>query len=252
MTKIKPNKNVADKAINTAAAALKKHRILERIWEIDHTVWSKDPTEISDRLGWLYSPTEMQKNIDEISQFVAGVRTDGFTDVLLLGMGGSSLAPEVFRKTFGVAPGHLELQVLDSTDPDVVAAHAKRLDYSKTLFIVATKSGGTAETLSFFKYFFNKVSQDVGIDKAGVHFAAITDPGSKLVTLAKKHNFRATFINDPNIGGRYSVLSYFGLVPAALVGVDLKKLLERASGAAATSKSLGDELPRVGSAPRLA
>ena len=137
-------------------------------------------------------------------------------------MGGSSLAPEVLRQTFGVAEGHLDLAVLDSTDPGAVLAHAERLDLAKTLFIVSTKSGGTVETLSFFKFFYNLDGRRAGTEQAGEHFVAITDPGSKLEELARDYGFRETFLNDPTIGGRYSALSYFGLVPAALVGVDLE------------------------------
>ncbi|MCJ7659897.1 MAG: hypothetical protein MUO67_12165, partial [Anaerolineales bacterium] len=151
-----------------------------------------------------------------------------FTHVLLLGMGGSSLAPEVFRKTFGVHDRTLELAVLDSTDPGVVLAYENELDLSRTLFIVSTKSGGTVETISFFKYFYNRVAELVGVEKAGDHFIAITDEGSRLDQIADRYRFRAKFLNDPNIGGRYSVLSYFGLVPASLVGVDIEVLLQRA------------------------
>jgi hypothetical protein len=170
------------------------------------------------------------------------VRADGYTQVLLLGMGGSSLAPEVFRRTFGVAAGYLELAVLDSTDPGAVLNYAQQFDPSRTLYIVSTKSGGTVETLSFFKYFYNHTLADVGADEAGRHFVAITDPGSSLEDLAQRYQFRATFVNDPNIGGRYSALSYFGLVPAALVGVDVPKLLNRAVAMAQVCKP-----PHIGS-----
>jgi glucose-6-phosphate isomerase len=168
---------------------------------------------------------------------VEKVRGDGYTHALLLGMGGSSLAPEVFRKTFGVKDGYLDLAVLDSTDPGAVLAHAERLDPEKTLFIVSTKSGGTVETLSFFKFFYNWTASALGTDKAGDHFIAITDPGSSLADVAATYNFRTTFLNDPNIGGRYSALSYFGLVPAALVGIDLGILLGRAMTAACNCES---------------
>ena len=230
-----------NRAAAGALADLENERIVERIWQIDHTVWREDPAEISNRLGWLHSPVVMSAEIGGIARFTDEVRAAGFTDALLLGMGGSSLAPEVFRRTFGVREGFLDLQVLDSTDPAAVAGHAERLDFSNTLFIVSTKSGGTVETLSFFKYFFNRVSQELGIDRAGGHFAAITDPGSKLEALAAKHNFRKTFLNDPDIGGRFSALSFFGLVPAALVGVDLEQLLGRAAQSARAAKGPGAE-----------
>jgi len=222
-----------DKALND----LKKHDIMRRIWSGDHTVWGPDPTEISNRLGWLHSPDVMLENLAEITTFVDEVRAAGYTDALLLGMGGSSLAPEVFRLTFGVQPGYLDLSILDSTDPGAVLEFAETLNLKKTLFIVSTKSGGTVETLSFFKYFYNLTAQVCGSSHAGEHFVAITDPGSKLVELAREWNFRKTFINDPNIGGRYSALSYFGLVPAAMVGVDLECLLARAARMACNCES---------------
>ncbi len=211
-----------------ATRALRDNEIMKRIWQQDHTVWSDSPKEISNRLGWLTIAEKMASEMARFNALVDVVRKDGYTNVLLLGMGGSSLAPEVFARTFGVADGYLQLDVLDSTDPDAVLAYADKLDVSKTLFIVATKSGGTAETLSFFKFFYNRTLDAVGADSVGQHFIAITDPDSKLETLAQRLGFRATFLNDPNIGGRYSALSYFGLVPAALIGVDLATLLERA------------------------
>ncbi|MBW8012710.1 MAG: glucose-6-phosphate isomerase [Chloroflexi bacterium] len=214
--------------VNTALEKLEAENIMARIWEHDQTVWGKGPDEISNRLGWLTSPELMRTAIDELYNFTKEVQDEGFKDVLLLGMGGSSLAPEVFRKTFGVQEGYLNLSILDSTDPQTILSFATRLDPNLTLFIVATKSGGTVETLSFFKYFYNWVVDTVGPEGAGQHFIAITDPGSKLEHLAKEHDFRTTFGNDPNIGGRFSALSYFGLVPAALSGIDLDKLLTSA------------------------
>lgn len=208
-----------------------------RIWAHDHTVWKPEPAEITSRLGWLHTAEVMSEDYARLEGFVEDVRAAGYTHALLLGMGGSSLAPEVFRKTFGVAPGYLDLAVLDSTDPGTVLAYAEALDLTRTLFIVSTKSGGTVETLSFFKYFYNRVADVVGADGAGEHFIAITDPGSKLADLAGRYKFRATFLNDTNIGGRYSALSYFGLVPAALVGVDVPRLLDDAIGMACSTES---------------
>ncbi len=224
-------------AVDDALAEMKENRIMARIWAHDHTVWKPEPTEITNRLGWLRTAKVMVDNLPRLEGLVEAVRAAGYTHALLLGMGGSSLAPEVFRKTFGLKEGYLDLAVLDSTDPGAVLAHAERLDLSRTLFIVATKSGGTVETLSFFKFFYNRVADEVGIKQAGEHFIAITDPGSKLVKLAERYNFRATFLNDPNIGGRYAVLSYFGLVPAALVGVDVGLLLGRALTASSGCES---------------
>jgi glucose-6-phosphate isomerase len=172
-------------------------------------------------------PEIMPDAIENITALVEEVRAAGYTHALLLGMGGSSLAPEVFRLTFGVREGYLDLAVLDSTDPGAVQAHTERLDPARTLFIVSTKSGGTVETFSFFKFFYNWVAEKLGPDKAGEHFIAITDPGSGLVDTATTYNFRTIFLNDPHIGGRYSALSHFGLVPAALIGVDLGLLLDR-------------------------
>jgi len=146
-----------------------------------------------------------------------------------MGMGGSSLTPEVFRFTFGLKQGYLDLHVLDSTHPEAILEYEKKLDPSKTLYIVSTKSGGTVETMSFMKYFFTSVSRKLRREEASKHFVAITDPGSGLEETAKKLNFRKIFLNDPNIGGRFSALSLFGIVPAALIGVDLNKLLDAAS-----------------------
>jgi len=217
--------------VDAAVSEMAENEVLKRIWAHDHTVWKPEPTEITNRLGWLHSAAAMTDNIHRLEALVEEAREAGYTHALLLGMGGSSLAPEVFRKTFGVADGYLDLAVLDSTDPDVVLAYAESLDLSKTLFIVVTKSGGTVETLSFFKYFYNRVSEVVGQEHAGDHFVAITDPGSKLDDIARQHQFRATFLNDPNIGGRYAALSYTGLVSAALVGMDVPLLLDRAQTA---------------------
>ncbi len=216
-----------------ARRALVAGRVVERIRRKDHTVWKSGPAEIANRLGWLDSPQAMQNRLSEIASVVEGVRDDGFNFALLLGMGGSSLAPEVFRKVFGAADGFLDLAVLDSTDPGAVLAFAERLDLRRTLFIVSTKSGGTVETFSFMKYFYKRVAENLGADAAGKHFLAITDPGSVLTDLARERHFRHTFLNDPEIGGRYSALSCFGLVPAALIGMDVKRFLARAAAAEA-------------------
>jgi len=218
-------------AVTETAGRLEREQVLARIARGDYTLWKPQPTEITDRLGWLTIADRMRAELPAIQRLVDDVRAAGYTDALLLGMGGSSLAPEVFRRTFGVATGYLDLAVLDSTDPGAVTAHARRLDPARTLFIVSTKSGGTVETFSFFRYFYRLTTRALGGAAAGSHFVAITDPGSALADTAKQHGFRATFLNDPNIGGRYSALSHFGLVPAALVGVDLARLLDRATAA---------------------
>ena len=250
----RPSPNVVEPAQSTSLgryetlvkAALDEmgaHDIIARIWAHDHTVWQPDPTEIVNRLGWLTSPAAMREHVASMVALRDAVRADGYTHALLLGMGGSSLAPEVFRKTFGVGAGALDLAVLDSTDPSAVLAHADRLDPAKTLFVVSTKSGGTAETLSFFKFFYNRAADALGAEGAGARFVAITDAGSQLDHLAAQHRFRATFRNDPTIGGRYSALSYVGLAPAALIGVEVPWLLEsalQASRACAPSVDVAD------------
>ncbi|MBN1932955.1 MAG: hypothetical protein JW786_15235 [Desulfobacterales bacterium] len=216
-------------AITKALEQIRDENILNRIWAHDPTVWEADAAEIIHRLGWLHSPDVMVDAIPELTSWVEEVRSAGYTQALLLGMGGSSLAPEMFRFTFGVKAGFLDLAVLDSTDPGAVLEYAETFEPEKTLYIVSTKSGGTVETLSFMKYFYNQVFNALGQKSAGDHFIAITDPGSSLNSIANQLNFRKIFLNDPNIGGRYSALSFFGLVPAALIGMDLSTLLERAA-----------------------
>lgn len=213
-------------AVDEAAVDLRENKIMQRIWSHDHTVWQDDPTEITNRLGWLHIMELMNENIERMDNLRTSLIADAYTNVLLLGMGGSSLAPEVFSKVFGNTQGGLELHILDSTDPSMVLAYDRNLDLKKTLFIVATKSGGTAETLSAFKYFYNRcLAEFSNREAAGQHFVAITDPGSSLIDTAEQYHFRDIFLNDPNIGGRYSALSYFGLVPATLINVDIPKLL---------------------------
>jgi transaldolase/glucose-6-phosphate isomerase len=216
-------------AVDAALEEMVRERIVTRIWDHDHTVWKPEPEEIANRLGWLEIAGAMRERVEELAAFAESVVDDGYRDVLVLGMGGSSLAPDVFGKVFGgQVAGTPRLAVLDSTDPGAVLAHAEALDPDRTLFVVSTKSGGTVETLSFFKYFYNWTVEALGAAEAGRHFVAITDAGSKLAEIAERYDFRATFLNDPNIGGRYAALSYFGLVPAALVGVDIETLLEQA------------------------
>ena len=223
--------------VHKSMEKLRDNRVMSRIWSHDHTVWKTDPAEIKNRLGWLHSPEIMSGTIKRLTRFVRDVLSDEYTHALLLGMGGSSMAPDVFQKIFGVKEGYLNLKVLDSTDPGAVMAQADRLDPTKTLFIVSTKSGTTVETLSFFKFFYNRVAAVVGEQNAGRHFIAITDSGTPLADLAERRHFRRSFINDPNIGGRYSALSYFGLVPAALIGVDIETLLNRAMAMACNCDS---------------
>jgi transaldolase/glucose-6-phosphate isomerase len=239
------------KVVDDALAEMNTKRVMNRIWEHDHTLWKPDPSEISNRLGWLNIAEVTKEALPVLEDLATKLRTDGYTQALLLGMGGSSLAPEVFRKTFGVQDGFLDLAVLDSTDPDAITAQTENLDLARTVFIVSTKSGGTVETLSFFKYFYNQVVATMGAEGAGSHFIAITDAGSQLDKIASRYNFRATFRNDANIGGRYSALSYFGMVPAALVGVDLDTLLERALSMACNNEGCNTPLAGNNNGARL-
>jgi transaldolase / glucose-6-phosphate isomerase len=195
--------------------------VLLRIWRKDHTVWKDDPTEITNRLGWLTVADLLHEHVADLEGFAKQAAADGYTTAVLLGMGGSSLAPDVFSETFGAAEGALRLTVLDTTHPVTVMQVTDDLDLEHTLFVVASKSGTTTETLSHFAHFWSLAPR-------GEQFVAITDPGTPLEKLAADHGFRATFKNPDDIGGRYSALSYFGLVPAALIGMDLHGLLDRA------------------------
>jgi len=212
--------------IETALADLKENNILNRIWSGDYSVWKPEPSGVADRLGWLRIAKETFEDANRLERRALDVRSRGYTNVLLLGMGGSSLAPGVLRESFGACEGYPDLAVLDSTDPGVVLYYADRLDPEKTLFIVASKSGTTTETISFFKYFYDWISDKLTTDIPGDHFIAITDPGSPLASLADQYSFRDTYINNPGIGGRFSALSYFGMVPAALMGLDIRRILD--------------------------
>ncbi len=210
-------------AVDAQLAKLKKDDAPRRLWAKDSTLWTPDPAkrqEIHDRLGWLDVADKMQEKVGELRDLAAQGRK--FTDVVLLGMGGSSLCPDVLRHTFGTVKGHPKLHVLDTTDPATILSVRAKINLARSLFVVASKSGETTETLSHFAYFFDQTK------KNGKQFAAITDPGTSLEKLAKENGFRWIFSNPPDIGGRYSALSYFGLVPGALMGVDVAELLERA------------------------
>lgn len=206
---------------------------IRRIWNKDSTLWKDDEHHkniIRNALGWVTVVEQLVEHADELAAFSRRIREDGFTDVMLLGMGGSSLCPEAFRRTFGHPEGFPRLHVLDSTDPATVLAFERGVDVQKTLFIVASKSGSTTEPLMFYRYFFDKVKKIKG-DRAGQNFVAITDPGTLMEQMAKGDGFRRIFLNPPDIGGRYSALSFFGMVPAALQGFDFKALLDRAERA---------------------
>ena len=225
--------NIKLKGVNAALANLQERNAVARVWQRDHTVWKPDPKEITDRLGWLTVTGRMRQDLPLLTSLAETVRGEGYGHVALLGMGGSSLGPEVLRQTFGSAPGYPELLVLDSTIPAWIEAVAHAIDPRRTLFLVSSKSGGTIETLSLYRYFRDLVGAAAGDSKTGMNFVAITDPGAPLETLARDQGFRRVFANPADIGGRYSVLSYFGLVPAALIGMDVRALLERADAMSA-------------------
>ena len=225
--------NIKLKGVNAALANLQERNAVARVWQRDHTVWKPEPKEITDRLGWLTVIGRMRQDLPLLTSLAETVRAEGYGHVALLGMGGSSLGPEVLRQTFGSAPGYPELLVLDSTVPAWIEAVAHAIDPRRTLFLVSSKSGGTIETLSLYRYFRDLVDAAAGDSKAGMNFVAITDPGTPLETLARDQGFRRAFANPADIGGRYSVLSYFGLVPAALIGMDVGALLDRADAMSA-------------------
>ncbi len=225
--------------VNEAFAKLAAERVVDRIFGRDYSVWKPDRCEIAYRLGWLRCPQTTLDQKDRIQAFADDIRREGFTRILLLGMGGSSLAPEVFQTVFGRRDGYPLLSILDNTDPQVIHDHEVAAGKEKTLFIVSTKSGTTIETLSLFKHFYSLSAKCPGHSGAGSPFVAITDPGSALVEMARQYGFRETFLNDPDIGGRYSALSLVGMVPAALVGIDIQPLLEQAGKAIEAEKSAG-------------
>ena len=214
--------------VEASLADLQQRDMMGRIWRRDHTVWNPEPTEITDRLGWLTVIDVMCEQVPALEAFAAAVRDDGFLQVVLLGMGGSSLGPEVLRQTFGSSEGYPQLIVLDSTVPAWVKAVTDGIEPAQTLFVVSSKSGSTTEPNTFYAHFRSLVERAVGKQQAGKNFVAITDPGTSLENLAREKGFRRIFLNPPDIGGRYCVLSYFGLVPAALTGVNIEELLDRA------------------------
>ncbi|MBI3951547.1 MAG: bifunctional transaldolase/phosoglucose isomerase [Acidobacteria bacterium] len=221
-------------AVHEAYRMMDQQGYVQRLWRKDPSLWKDDPAHqkiIRNALGWLTVPEMMLGQVGELETFAERVRNDGFRYVMLLGMGGSSLCPEVFRRTFGQVEGYPELLVLDSTDPATVRSMEHAVDVARTLFIVASKSGATTEPQMFYQYFFDKVSQ-VKPERPGANFLAITDPGTVLEQIAQQKQFRRVFLNPADIGGRYSALSYFGMVPAALMGLDGKEILERAVSAA--------------------
>ncbi len=220
--------------VRAALESSDRMEFARRLWAKDPTLWKTEPQhqEIArQRLGWLTVADQMAEHWPELRAVVQEVRAASFRHAVLLGMGGSSLCPQVLRQTFGSAPGYPDLAVLDTTDPAAILSLERSLDLAKAIFIASTKSGTTTETLSFYAYFYEKVRAVRG-DRSGENFVAITDRGTPLEKIAQERGFRRIFLNPPDIGGRYSALSYFGLVPAALMGLDVETLLDRGQGMA--------------------
>lgn len=229
------DQNSVEAAIASTLDRLAQTGTGRRLWQKDASLWSDDPqvqAAIRNRLGWLNVISDMQRSgVGEINALADAVRAEGYTDAVVLGMGGSSLCPDVCRATFGAAPGWLRLHVLDSTHPRAVRAVAEAVAVERSLFIVSSKSGTTGESNAFYHYFWDRVVQ-AGITPPGANFIAITDPGTPLDDEAATRGFRHVFRNPADIGGRYSALSFFGLVPMALLGMDVADFLSRAAAMA--------------------
>jgi glucose-6-phosphate isomerase len=216
-------------AVEETLRFLEQHEFLDRLWVKDATLWKGDAATVRNRLGWLTSPTIMRSHAEDIRTFADEIRRLQFSQVVLLGMGGSSLTGDVLNETFGSKMGFPDMFVLDSTDPCAVKQTLDACNLSRALFVVASKSGTTTETLATYSFFRGQV-ETAASPRPGMQFVAITDPGRPLDKLATETAFRRTFLNPASIGGRFSALSFFGLVPAAMIGVDIKILLERAHG----------------------
>lgn len=229
--------NTMEYELGSSTAALEKrlHSMEEehfnkRIWNRDTSLWKDDEESaeaISNSLGWLDVASKTASAVPHILQFVREVRADGFTHVVILGMGDTSMAPQVFKHIFGTGKNGLELSMIDTTDPATIQAVERKVSLKKTLFIIIDKSGVTAETSALGDYFHKKMKVIKG-DKAGSHFVAISDPGTPVVERARALHYRHIFLNFEGISSHYSVLSYFGMVPAALMGLDVEALLKRA------------------------
>jgi transaldolase/glucose-6-phosphate isomerase len=213
-----------DKAVDASLEAWRATGAVRKLWGRDASLWTGGPE--GKWLAWLDIVEERLAHVDELTAFQADVQAAGFTHVLLLGMGGSSLGPEVFGAVFGQRAGWPKLHVLDSTDPQQIKSFENAVDLAHTLVIVSSKSGGTLEPNILKAYFWARMQQAVGAEKAGAHFVAVTDPGSHMQAVAEADGFRRIFFGNPGIGGRYSVLSNFGLVPAAAIGIDIKAFLQ--------------------------
>ncbi|MEO7202424.1 MAG: bifunctional transaldolase/phosoglucose isomerase, partial [Candidatus Tumulicola sp.] len=231
--RIKLSMGDAQPHFDAALAQLVKNDFLKRLWGLDPTLWSSSPQAadiIKRSLGWLTIPQHMLESVPELRKFATDVK-ENFDFAVVCGMGGSSLAPDILADTFGRYGDYPELLVLDSTCPAQIKELEERIRIADTVFIISSKSGTTTEPNAFYAYFHEKVTKELGASVAGRNFIAITDPGSPLETEAKACGFRATFDNDPTIGGRYSALSYVGIAPSAIAGYDINLLLDRALGA---------------------
>ncbi|MFN2556558.1 MAG: hypothetical protein ABR592_06735 [Nitriliruptorales bacterium] len=217
-----------EEPVRAALDELTERDAVARAWQGDHRLWKPDPAEVADRLGWLESPAEMSAVVDDLKAFAAEVAEDGYTAVVLSGMGGSSIFAQTIAEHFPPRPGFPRLHVLDSTDPAAIRRAENAAPLEQILFVIASKSGTTVETRAHLSYFWRLSG------RRGEQFVAITDHDTPLARLAHEHGFRTLFENRPDIGGRYAALSYFGLVPAALSGVDIAGLLSRAAVMAQT------------------
>ena len=212
-------------SVKTAIDDWRANGKVRRLWQRDASLWTGE--DEANWLGWLGITEEQIEHVDDLKKAAEDAKAGGFKHVLLLGMGGSSLCPELLRMTYGKIEGYPELHVLDSTDPAQIRSLEKKIDVAKTLFIVSSKSGSTLEPNIFKQFFFEQVKNAIGADKAGSRFISITDPGSKMQQVAERDKFRHIFFGVPSIGGRYSALSNFGMVAASIMGLDVKKFLDR-------------------------
>lgn len=235
-------------AVQRRIDAMTASGTVARIWQRDSALFGGEAVRqqsVADRLGWLDVASKMRAEASALEAFACEVRDGGFTSAVLLGMGGSSLAPEVLRRSLAPREGYPPLYVLDTTDPATILAVEREIDVARTLFFVSSKSGGTIEVASLFAHFHARV-RAVKHERAGENFVAITDAGTALQDLAKEHAFRRVFTNPSNIGGRYSALSYFGLVPAVVAGVDVARLLDAAVAAEEAARGSDNDALRLG------
>jgi len=225
-----------ESAVLDALKSMQKDRIIQRIWDQDYTVWKSKPESIINRLGWLHAPCETMEKLSYIRSLVVPMIAEGYKDVILLGMGGSSLAAEVFAQMLGSREGHPKLHILDTTDPLTIFRLAHQLDWAKTIFLVSSKSGTTLETVSLFHYFYNSALKKTG-KQACRNFIFITDPESPMEELAHRLSLRHVFLSNPAVGGRYSALAFPGIVPAVLQGIDIEDILSNAQAVAENEKA---------------